>query len=313
MFYPKISIIIPIYNAEKFLSHCIDSILEQSYINLEILLVNDGSTDNSLSICEYYALKDNRIKVFTQINKGVSAARNLGLLHAKGEWIYFMDADDCLINTLFLDFKSILLKNKTIDIFKFGYVVKSDKTQTVICDHSSYLLFDTEDMLYYNEKNSYYGFLWNTLFRRSLISDLKFIQYITWCEDHIFSFSLFSKAKTMYISDKYYYVYYQSNSFSLSNKLHNPYMLIKAAKEEYRIKEKCITTNHTNIKSLIDRSYKSKVNFAIVHLYKQSKTYEERRLFYQYIGYPFNRIVDIHERLKILLEEIKQKIKKSIR
>ena len=93
---PIISIIIPIYNAEKYLSTCIESILSQGFEDFELLLINDGSKDNSLSICNDYAQRDSRIKVFDKPNGGVSSARNLGLDNATGEYVMFVDADDRL-------------------------------------------------------------------------------------------------------------------------------------------------------------------------------------------------------------------------
>lgn len=93
-----ISIVIPIYNAAQYLEQCIKSILNQSNTNFELILINDGSTDNSLKICEEYAKIDQRIRIFTQTNQGVSAARNLGLKYSNGEWITFIDADDIIEN-----------------------------------------------------------------------------------------------------------------------------------------------------------------------------------------------------------------------
>ena len=90
----KISVIIPVYNVEKYLKRCLDSVINQTYKNLEIILVNDGSTDNSGKICDEYALKDKRVKVFSQINQGAGAARNFGLNIADGKYIVFIDPDD---------------------------------------------------------------------------------------------------------------------------------------------------------------------------------------------------------------------------
>lgn len=97
----SVSIIIPVYNAGKFLAETIKSVLNQSLDNFELILVNDGSTDNSESICEEYERLDNRIKYFYQTNAGVSIARNNGLLHANGEYIFFMDSDDTLDSEFF--------------------------------------------------------------------------------------------------------------------------------------------------------------------------------------------------------------------
>ena len=98
-----ISIIIPVYNAASYLDKCIESILHQKYKDFELLLINDGSTDNSGDICDAFALKDNRISVFHQQNQGVSAARNLGIEQAKGEWLQFIDSDDWIENDFLLN------------------------------------------------------------------------------------------------------------------------------------------------------------------------------------------------------------------
>lgn len=89
-----ISIIVPVYNVEKYIAKCLDSLVNQTYLNIEILLIDDGSTDKSLSICKKYAAVDSRIKLFSKENGGVSSARNLGLLHVQGEYVVFVDSDD---------------------------------------------------------------------------------------------------------------------------------------------------------------------------------------------------------------------------
>ncbi|MBI4652212.1 glycosyltransferase family 2 protein [Candidatus Desantisbacteria bacterium] len=96
-----ISVIIPVYNAKKFLNKSIESVKNQSYKDIELILINDGSTDNSLAICNKYALTDSRIKIISQKNSGPAASRNTGLRHAAGTFVYFLDADD------FIDKKTI--------------------------------------------------------------------------------------------------------------------------------------------------------------------------------------------------------------
>lgn len=93
---PLISVIIPVYNAEQFLDQCLESILQQSYSNLEVICVDDGSTDASLKICRQYSEKDSRVQVIHKDNEGVSCARNRGIACARGEFVFFIDADDCL-------------------------------------------------------------------------------------------------------------------------------------------------------------------------------------------------------------------------
>lgn len=101
---PKISVIVPVYNTEKYLRRCIDSILAQTFTDFELLLVDDGSKDNSGAICDEYAKKDPRVRVFHKENGGVSSARNLGLDEAKGEWIAFVDSDDYILRYYLYNF-----------------------------------------------------------------------------------------------------------------------------------------------------------------------------------------------------------------
>ena len=94
-----ISIIVPVYNAEKTLNRCVSSILSQTFQDWELLLIDDGSTDRSGKLCDEYAAKDQRIKVFHKKNGGVSSARNIGLDHAKGQWVTFVDCDDWIVDS----------------------------------------------------------------------------------------------------------------------------------------------------------------------------------------------------------------------
>lgn len=91
---PLISVIVPVYNSGQYLARCIESVLHQSFVDFELLLINDGSSDDSSSICSDYAVRDNRIRVFHQNNAGVSAARNLGIKEIRGKYLAFVDADD---------------------------------------------------------------------------------------------------------------------------------------------------------------------------------------------------------------------------
>ena len=116
---PEITIIVPVYNTESFLHKCINSILSQSYTNFELLLINDGSSDKSGEICDKFALKDDRIKVFHKKNGGVSSSRNLGINNAQGKWIMFIDSDDEITHNCLE-----LCINKTnkgpVDLIEFG-------------------------------------------------------------------------------------------------------------------------------------------------------------------------------------------------
>ena len=110
---PKISVIVPVYNVEKWLNKCIDSILVQSYNNLEIILINDGSTDKSGDICDNYSKKDYRIRVFHNKNKGLSYSRNFGVKNSNGKYVMFVDSDDFISDSNIIEkFISILERDK---------------------------------------------------------------------------------------------------------------------------------------------------------------------------------------------------------
>lgn len=112
---PAISVIVPVYNVEKYLNRCIDSILNQTFTDLEVLLINDGSRDKSGEICDEYVLKDSRVRVFHKENGGVSSARNIGLDNARGEWITFVDSDDWIEQTMYSEiYAKIILENAEI-------------------------------------------------------------------------------------------------------------------------------------------------------------------------------------------------------
>src|SRR5574344_1872249 len=127
-----ISIIVPVYNSEKTLKRCYDSLINQDYKNIEIILIDDGSKDKSGEICDLYAKKDKRIKVFHQENQGESAARNCGLKFAEGEWITFCDSDDFVAKNYISSFLSMeVLRKDTLYITgeKEGFTEKDLKPQ----------------------------------------------------------------------------------------------------------------------------------------------------------------------------------------
>lgn len=130
------SIIIPVYNVESWLEECLDSLLNQTYENIEVILINDGSTDSSLDICEVYAKKDSRIQVFSQENQGQAAARNYGLTKATGEYILFMDSDDYLNDSAILEKFIHIFQEKACEVIYTSYCRFDDETREIIEDLS---------------------------------------------------------------------------------------------------------------------------------------------------------------------------------
>lgn len=181
---PQISIIIPIYNAEKYIKRCVSSVIDQSYDKLEILLVNDGSTDNSLNICEAFAAKDNRIKVISQNNGGVSKARNTGLRLAKGEYVMFLDSDDYMLPDMCKTMLDVL-HSKQADCVICGI---QEPEGGLWCpqrniDYSA--LTDFKRDFIYQLNTELLSPCWNKIFKRQLITNL-FNEEISFGEDLIF-------------------------------------------------------------------------------------------------------------------------------
>ena len=181
----KISFIVPIYNAESYLERCLWSIVNQSYTNIEIILVNDGSEDSCDEICRSWQEQDRRIQYFYQENTGVSSARNLGLDMAKGDFISFVDADDYLELDFVKELLSVAQKDKSDIIccsdrkfFPDGRLLSSGKN-----DHAV-ISFSVEEFEYGEEKEK--RVVWGALFKRELIQNIRFHTGLFVGEDALF-------------------------------------------------------------------------------------------------------------------------------
>ena len=133
MVMPKLSIIVPVYNSEKYLCRCVDSILAQTFTDFELLLIDDGSEDESGNICDEYVVKDSRVRAFHKNNGGVSSARNLGLNKAKGEWIAFIDSDDYVDVSYCYELLRKAQKNDTDIVTCDMFIVKGEKKTRFEC------------------------------------------------------------------------------------------------------------------------------------------------------------------------------------
>lgn len=293
-----VSIIVPVYQAETYLRKCVESILDQSFIDFQLILVDDGSKDNSGIICDEYASRDGRILVVHQPNRGVSAARNAGMREAVGEWVYFVDADDWIEANLLYDFVLVLSECPEMDIYRFGYFLDKNAASIKVKDSAVHWVSDSYAMWILNEKNGYFGFLWNMIVRKDLLSGLHFDEDLKWCEDHIFSFELFLRACKMYISNVCYYHHVQYAGTTLSSAVHDPYKIFRVAEKERELKYKCVAGCHDRSSDeLIETAYVSKIDLAIKKLYFSDFSYEERLCFFKQISRDFNRMTDLKWRL----------------
>ena len=209
---PLITVIIPVYNVEKYLQRCLDSVIAQTYQNLEIICIDDGSTDCSGEICEQYAIKDERVKVFHQENQGVSAARNKGLDMASGEYIAFVDSDDYILKDMYAKMMRALLDNG-VDIcvcqwqyeFADGHrVVEKSKINSEIYGRKSSLEFSR--FLYRGAyENGVVVSMCNKLYKSNIFSELRLTGVIA--EDDALNDRINAMGLTVYVMDELLYIY----------------------------------------------------------------------------------------------------------
>lgn len=271
---PKISIIVPVYKAEEYLPRCIESILSQDFTDFEVLLIDDGSPDNSGKICDEYAVKDNRIRVFHKKNGGVSSARNLGLDNARGEWISFIDADDYLSPDFF-----DLGDDCNCDVIQKSCIVVyegSDKTEQRTIPKND---FKTKDELYRFFVTRRIGALWDKFIRREVIGEKRLDTNVHIGEDSLFFMSLLSNINRYKFNNKgfYYYIVRKNSAMDQINKnaiertqiminnIQNIINTLKNKEEEY-LRDSIIY--HSYINTLYDyRKYLDQDSLKIVKRY----------------------------------------------
>lgn len=226
---PKVSIVVPIYNMERYLEKCINSILKQTLSNIELILVNDGSTDKSGELCDRYAQIDKRIKVIHKENGGVSSARNAGLQVVNGDYIGFVDPDDyideqmykALYNQAIHDFSSIVLCD-FYTVSEDGQLLNhtdkdenNEKSKQYTNIEALKEMFNIEKV--YNlgtEVNPKWIIMCNKIFSRNLFKELRFVENRIYEDEYIAHELLYRSKKVSYIPKKYYYYVQRENSLS---------------------------------------------------------------------------------------------------
>ncbi len=218
---PKVSIILPVYNVEKYIDKCVGSLLNQSFDDFEVLIINDGSTDSSAEACNRWAERDSKVKVFHQQNAGVAAARNQGLANARGEFVFFADPDDWIESNLLEDCYSLATKYKT-DIVLFGFFKEQlrngNEITTKIQPPELYMLSKTQirqDLVQYLTVANGFS-VWTKFIKKSLITEhnLSF-PAMRRGQDMAFSLELYANAHSIVATPNCYYHY---NAFSETNK-----------------------------------------------------------------------------------------------
>lgn len=210
---PLISIIVPVYNVEKYLARCLDSILAQTLADFEVIAVDDGSPDNCGKILDEYAKKDNRIKVIHKENGGVSSARNAGLDEAMGEYIGFVDPDDYISCDMYEHLYNEA-KSGDYDIVQCNnYFVDNRGNEKRFLDHIKNTEYaDTDDMICAFFDNNIRCCAWNKIFKRQIIADTRFLKELRIAEDKLFVYNCLHNASKVKTTEKYCYFYCQSET-----------------------------------------------------------------------------------------------------
>lgn len=218
---PLISIIIPVYNVEKYLPRCLDSVLSQSYRNIEVILVDDGSTDRSGSICDDYKLKDSRITVLHQENNGVSSARNLGLDAAHGEWIGFVDSDDYIASNMY----EVLVNNA----LQFNVDISYCGMQQFQLDGNVENIYGTGEKRAVTKEEAIKGYffdksiqpfmyaLWNKIFSAIILKKVRFDRNLAIGEDILFVFDCLQECNSLYFEDQCLYYYMRRSNSAMTS------------------------------------------------------------------------------------------------
>ena len=209
---PFVTLIIPIYNAERYLRRCLDSVMEQTYADMEVLLMNDGSTDGSLAICREYEEKDLRFRPIDKENTGVSDTRNQAMLLARGTYLQFLDSDDWLTPDATESLAEAARADDcdlvVADFYRVNgkrYVEKKHIKKTHVMTREEFAMEMAE-----NPADFYYGVMWNKLYRKSILLEhqIQCDTSMNWCEDFVLNLQMIRHAERFRALQKpiYYYM-----------------------------------------------------------------------------------------------------------
>lgn len=266
----KISIVIPIYNTEQYLDKCVDSVLNQTYKNLEVILVDDGSTDDSGKICDYYAAKDERVVIIHQRNQGNNVARKNGVKIANGDYVGFVDSDDWIEPDMYQCMVDNIKKNNA-DIVSVGFYLEYSNKTEIYNDEIDSNLYkigkDTnkfiESVLLGNTKSRLYSIQWNLvtkLFKRNVISvSQEKVNGVFYGEDMAVTFESYYLAESISVINKPYYHYRQCNH-SITHK--KDVMLLSKLNEMYAYMKKLFESKNAGclIQQELDRYFIRTIN-----------------------------------------------------
>lgn len=231
----KLTIIIPAYNSERYIEKCIFSILKQTYTNLEIIIIDDNSMDNTYDICKKIEKNDARVKIIRNIeNKGVSISRNIGINVATGEYMTFVDADDYIEEDMY-EILINRLENEKVDIAMCNFFTELNGKDTRAKKEDKEIMVDNIKMLNDIFLSDYFcGFVWNKIYKADIIkkNNLRFDNNIFICEDLLFNCQYISKIKKGYYTTRKMYYYVQRINSSYNTKYNDRWKTVIQAYEK---------------------------------------------------------------------------------
>lgn len=313
----KLSIIIPVYNAEKYLEECLDSVVKVLEDQVEVILINDGSLDKSEHICKLYSQKIKNIKYFKNINMGCSATRNFGIKKSKGRYITFLDSDDYFLDNLKLSQLLKIIEKEDLDILIYGYEKKGIKKSINFIPQN----INTKEQLY--NSTDFFNVPWNKIYNRKILNKVEFPLETHMGEDLAFNFIAFYYANKIKVINQKYYCY-RDNIESVS---YNPNKMLDIFKSfEYifkyfldkklnKIEEKALINLYIN-NAVIEpyrclaklKKNKLKIDYNNIIQEKQKKqkkmkSYLKKNIYifekYGEIRFKYNKIFDLLKKFRV--------------
>ncbi|CEN33978.1 glycosyltransferase family 2 protein [Capnocytophaga cynodegmi] len=314
----QLSIIIPVYNTEKYLERCVTSLFDQNLIleEFEVILVNDGSTDSSLLICNQLAKKHQNIKVYNQENQGQSVARNVGLKHAVGKYIYFIDSDDFLDSGYLNDFIHIIEKEK-LDFLGFQLYNTSQAYTPSNTTETLEIEVEGSGLHIIGQHNYYNGSCW-FIFERTIAKNL-FFEEGRLCEDIIFTTLLLLKVKNGRVYRNQIYGYFNNDKSTIKTK--DPVRSKKINEDMFYVAQRFSKIiEQTGLKGNRKVFYRLKTRqesytyFAIVRFLRSKRKYSELEFFLsnlkecKYPAYPITKFKGYNKRDELLIRCFNNKL-----
>lgn len=286
-----VSVIMPVYNVEAYIRKSIESVLKQTYGDFELLIINDGSPDNSIKIAKEYEQQDSRIKIIDKVNGGLSDARNVGMQYAKGKYIYFLDSDDYIeANLLEVVVNHAETYNSEVVLFGYyiDYVNSNDNLKsrrTVSVKNGQYTAASAKNIPLTQDLLPILGYAWNKLYKKDFIDINKalFVKGVSLIEDILFNEIILSKAMSIVIIDKPLYHYIQRERTTLASTFYkNSYELqLKSTKARENIL-KAWGGNGDRIQEIIAYQHVQSIRFCCANMfyYKNGMSFKSK---YKYI------------------------------